>query len=117
MERSGEITGGVGTSGANIRYAKLQLTGRHDYVAVDPGTEAIGAWLNGCVNPDTSKKKHRVVFTEAPDGHWVVKQRPMGADVPSEYCGFDNVYKGEQALLSEPDDAKFLFAFTSMKKL
>ncbi|GKU23145.1 hypothetical protein FLAG1_11688 [Fusarium langsethiae] len=99
------------------QYAKLQSTGRHDYVAVDPGTGAIGVWLNGCGDPDTSKKKHRVVFTEAPDGHWVIKQRPVGADVFFEYCGFDNVYKGKQALLSKPDDAKFPFAFTSMKKL
>ncbi|KAH6949082.1 SGNH hydrolase-type esterase domain-containing protein, partial [Fusarium avenaceum] len=116
-KEAGEIAGGVGTSGANIRYVKLQSTGRHDYVAVDPGTGAIGAWLNGCGDPDTSKKKHRVVFTKAPNGGWIVKQRPVGADVPSQYCGFDNVYKGEQTLLSEPDDAKFPFAFTTIKEL
>lgn len=44
----GEIAGGVGTSGACVRWAVLQDTGRASYVAVDPGTGAIAAWLNGC---------------------------------------------------------------------
>ncbi|KAK7973640.1 elongation factor Tu GTP binding domain-containing protein [Apiospora arundinis] len=44
----GEVAGGVGTAGSNIRWAQLQGTGRADYVAVDPGTGAVAAWLNGC---------------------------------------------------------------------
>ncbi|KAK7978041.1 hypothetical protein PG988_005531 [Apiospora saccharicola] len=44
----GEIAGGVGTAGSNIRWADLQGTGRASYVAVDPGTGAIPGWLNGC---------------------------------------------------------------------
>lgn len=50
----GVVKDGVGTSGANIRLAPLTGTkqhpgsGRADYVAVNPGTGAIVAWLNGC---------------------------------------------------------------------
>lgn len=44
----GEIAGGVGTAGSNIRWADLQGTGRASYIAVDPGTGAIAGWLNGC---------------------------------------------------------------------
>lgn len=44
----GQVAEGVHTSGANVRYAKLQDTGRASYVAVDPKTGAIAAWLNGC---------------------------------------------------------------------
>ncbi|KAK2749084.1 hypothetical protein CKAH01_06581 [Colletotrichum kahawae] len=43
-----EIAGGVGASGASIRYAVLQNTGRASYVAVDRSDGAISAWLNGC---------------------------------------------------------------------
>ncbi|OAA69170.1 lipolytic protein G-D-S-L family [Akanthomyces lecanii RCEF 1005] len=50
----GVVKDDVGTSGANIRFAQLTGTkqqpgsGRADYVAVDPTTGAIAAWLNGC---------------------------------------------------------------------
>lgn len=45
-----EIAGGVGVSGRSVRYAHLQATGRASYVAMDPDTGAISAWLNGCSN-------------------------------------------------------------------
>lgn len=50
----GVVKDGVGTSGANTRFAQLTGTtqqpgsGRADYVAVDPTTGVIAAWLNGC---------------------------------------------------------------------
>lgn len=57
----GEIAGGVGTSGSNVRYAQLLGSGgRSDYIAVDPSTGAIAPWLNGCDDPDKSEPKHRV---------------------------------------------------------
>lgn len=46
----GEIAGGVGTGGQNVRYAILQHTGRASYVAVNPINGAIAAWLNGCLD-------------------------------------------------------------------
>ncbi|CAG9998460.1 unnamed protein product [Clonostachys byssicola] len=48
----GGIAEGVGTSGANIKYAKLTTSGRADYVAINPEQGSIAAWLNGCANPD-----------------------------------------------------------------
>jgi FG-GAP-like repeat len=57
----GQIAGGVGTSGQNIRYAKLQGTGRASYTAVDPNTGAIAAWLNGC-NDLGGFKSRKFVF-------------------------------------------------------
>jgi hypothetical protein len=44
----GEIATGVGTSGACVRWAVLQHTGRASYLAVDPNNAAVSAWLNGC---------------------------------------------------------------------
>ncbi|KAF5019289.1 hypothetical protein F66182_8707 [Fusarium sp. NRRL 66182] len=44
----GKSADGVGTSGANVRYARLQKHDQEDYLVVDPKTGAIGAWLNGC---------------------------------------------------------------------
>lgn len=44
----GEVAGGVGTAGTHVRWAQLQATGRAAYVAADPGTGAVAAWLNGC---------------------------------------------------------------------
>lgn len=44
----GEIAGGVGTSGACVRWGTMyQLTGA-SYIAVNPNTGAISAWLSGC---------------------------------------------------------------------
>lgn len=43
-----EIAGGVGISGSSVRWAYLQDTGRASYVAMDPDTGALSAWLNGC---------------------------------------------------------------------
>lgn len=53
----GNIAGGVGTSGANVRWATVQKTGRASYVAVDPNRGALAAWLNGCDNtgPEPTK--------------------------------------------------------------
>jgi hypothetical protein len=45
----GNIAGGVGTAGSNIRWGKLTSTGRADYLAVEPYTGAVAAWLNGCI--------------------------------------------------------------------
>ncbi|TLD05009.1 uncharacterized protein PgNI_09260 [Pyricularia grisea] len=53
----GEIAGGVGTSGANVRWADLQGTGRASYIAVDPNTGGLAAWLNGC--DDMGPKRSR----------------------------------------------------------
>lgn len=60
----GEIAGGVGTSGANVKYGVLTSSGRADYIVVDPKEGSIAPWLNGCANPelnldtpDTSKNK------------------------------------------------------------
>ncbi|KAL2212798.1 hypothetical protein CC79DRAFT_1267941 [Sarocladium strictum] len=47
----GEIAGGVGTAGSNIRWGKLTSTGRADYIAIDPYNGAIAPWLNGCSSP------------------------------------------------------------------
>lgn len=47
----GEIARGVGTSGANVRLARLHSTGRADYIAMEPKTGALAAWLNGCDDP------------------------------------------------------------------
>lgn len=44
----GNLASGVGVSGQNVRYADLQGTGRSSYIAIDPSTNAISAWLNGC---------------------------------------------------------------------
>lgn len=44
----GEIRPGVGESGQWTHWAMLQDTGRASYVATNPSTGAIAAWLNGC---------------------------------------------------------------------
>ncbi|EGX89576.1 lipolytic protein G-D-S-L family [Cordyceps militaris CM01] len=50
----GVVKDGVGTSGANVRFAALTGTrkhrgsGRADYVVADPSSGAFAAWLNGC---------------------------------------------------------------------
>ncbi|XWX00175.1 hypothetical protein V2A60_008195 [Cordyceps javanica] len=53
-EHIGVVRDGAGTSGANIRFAQLTGTrqrpgsGRADYVAADPSSGAVAAWLSGC---------------------------------------------------------------------
>jgi hypothetical protein len=44
----GKIADGVGISGNCIRYARITRLSKTSYVAVDPNTGAIAAWLNGC---------------------------------------------------------------------
>ncbi|KAG5808825.1 hypothetical protein H9Q71_006708 [Fusarium xylarioides] len=119
---AGEIAGDVGTSGANIRYAKLQKTGRYDYVAVDPKTGAIGAWLNGCGNPDTSKKKHRITIARYLTTVWVIAEKPEDKDFSSDSCfktGKGGDTRGTPILNTTADD-KFPAALKSgdtMEKL
>lgn len=60
----GEIASGVGTSGNAVRWAALLHSGREDYVAVNPHTGAIAAWLNGC---DNLGPRPRKVFHGGPD--------------------------------------------------
>lgn len=93
----GEIAGGVGTSGANVKYARLQVTGRADYVAVDPLTGALGAWLGGCADADTTAKKNRVSIgrgTRGPPGDdlehvWLVKMHEDGEEDSGGFCDYD----------------------------
>ncbi|KAF5619593.1 lipolytic G-D-S-L family [Fusarium tjaetaba] len=119
---AGEIAGGVGTSGANIRYAKLQKTGRYDYVAVDPKTGAIAAWLNGCGDPDTSKKKHRITIARYLKTVWVIAEKPVDKDFSSDTCfktGKGGDTRGTPILNTTADD-KFPAALKSgdtMEKL
>ncbi|KAM0360431.1 hypothetical protein ACHAP4_002508 [Fusarium culmorum] len=119
---AGEIAGGVGTSGANIRYAKLQKTGRYDYVAVDPKTGAIGAWLNGCDDPDTSKKKHRITIARYLPTVWLIMEKPVDKDFSSKTCvktGKGGDTRGTPILDTTADD-KFPAALKSggtMEKL
>lgn len=44
----GQITGGDGTSGANVYFADLNGDGRAEYVEIDSGSSAVTAYLNGC---------------------------------------------------------------------
>lgn len=44
----GIITGGDGSSGANVMFADLNGDGRVEYLEVDPATSAIFAYFNGC---------------------------------------------------------------------
>lgn len=42
------VAAGVGYSGACIKFAYLEHTGRGGYVPVTPSTGAVAVWLNGC---------------------------------------------------------------------
>jgi hypothetical protein len=44
----GSITGGDGSSGANVMFADLNGDGRAEYLEIDPDTSAVTAYLNGC---------------------------------------------------------------------
>lgn len=48
-----EMAKGVGVSVNLVRYAYLQKTGRASYVALDPNTGSLSAWLYGC--PDSAR--------------------------------------------------------------
>ncbi|UZP45216.1 hypothetical protein NXS19_013028 [Fusarium pseudograminearum] len=112
---AGEVAGGVGTSGANIRYAKLQKTGRYDYVAVDPKTGAIGAWLNGCGDPDTSKKKHRIIIGRYLPQVWLIMEKTVDKDFSYKTCvntGKGGDTRGTPVLNTTTDD-KFPAALKS----
>jgi hypothetical protein len=86
----GEIAGGVGTSGANVKYAKLLPSGRSDYVPIDPNTGAIGAWLNGCSNQQSSKRSRGITITKwinhnRNDLHWwTIYEHHVGEETPDE---------------------------------
>lgn len=119
---SGEYAGSVGTSGANIRFAKLQLTGRASLVVVDPSTNAIAAWLNGCDDLDTSEKKHRITITHsstlATDKRWSVTEHPLDGDSLKDYCDLTGTYnRGSQLSPDDPDDAKFPTSIKDISKL
>jgi hypothetical protein len=58
----GKIADGVGTSGTNVRYGKLQDTTRASYIAVDPTNGGIASWLNGCNNLGQSRTKKLVMI-------------------------------------------------------
>ena len=84
----GEIAGGVGTSGTNVRYGRLQAKERADYIAVDPSTGSIAAWLNGCDDPDKSSAKNivtilRVGILEDTKGRWTAY--PLDSE-NAKYC-------------------------------
>ncbi|MFF6995862.1 GDSL-type esterase/lipase family protein [Streptomyces sp. NPDC008313] len=42
----GQIASGVGVDRPNVRFADIDGDGRDDYLAVDPGTGAVRAWMN-----------------------------------------------------------------------
>ncbi|KAH7303224.1 hypothetical protein B0I35DRAFT_498648 [Stachybotrys elegans] len=83
----GEIAGGVGTSGANIRYANLLSTGRADYVPINPNNGAIGAWVSGCRDIDTSRKLYKFSLMweqeneEGTEPGWAAQYHPEGEDL------------------------------------
>ncbi|KAJ3497498.1 hypothetical protein NLG97_g1847 [Lecanicillium saksenae] len=62
----GEVLPGTGTSGHNVRFAQLADKGEHgreDYIAVDPSTGALAAWLNGCSALASPSRHYRMSFT------------------------------------------------------
>jgi hypothetical protein len=46
----GSVTGGDGSSGANVRFADLNGDGRGEYLEVDPGSSSVQGYLNACPN-------------------------------------------------------------------
>lgn len=59
------IAGGVGTSGANVRFADLQGTGRASYLAIDLSYGAVSAWLDGCSDIAAPPKENWVFIYSA----------------------------------------------------
>ncbi|KAK7955848.1 carbohydrate esterase family 3 protein [Apiospora aurea] len=107
----GEIAGGVGTSGANVRYAQLQRTGRADYVALEPKTGAFAGWLGGCGDYDDAPKTHRVSIANGALGEagkdyrraWLVKEHPLGGEEPKDLCGFEGSQDNTNPSIVGPD--------------
>jgi hypothetical protein len=60
------VAGGVGTSGANVRFAGLQNTGRASYLAIDPSYGSLSAWHNGCTEIIPSKQNNTRQLSTAP---------------------------------------------------
>ena len=44
----GQLTGGDGSSGANVMFADLDADGRVEYLEVNPATSAVTAYYNAC---------------------------------------------------------------------
>lgn len=42
------VATGVGAVGADVRWGRMEKTGRYSYLALSPNTGALRAWLNGC---------------------------------------------------------------------
>ena len=78
----GQIAGGVGTGGHNVKYATLQRTGRASYIAVNPINGAIAAWLNGCSNLGSNNGRNVVQID--------LEQRQEGVDIKYQWRVFDN---------------------------
>lgn len=108
----GELGVGVGTSGTNVRYGELAVNGRTDYIAVDPTSAGISAWLNGCndLDKDSGKNAVTIAWLEGMSKSklkwtaWVAFQH-KAADTPN-YCnayadGFQEVHE------TLPDGVKY----------
>ncbi|KAJ4208903.1 hypothetical protein NW759_013504 [Fusarium solani] len=119
---AGEIAGGVGTSGANVRYGTLSSTGRADYIPVDPKTGAIAAWLNGCNDFDTSEKKHKItIFQRNVHGNkrmWGITEYPLQGKQPKDHCDLTGKYsRSSQISPNDPDDAEYPTLVTNNDKI
>ncbi|KAJ4199065.1 hypothetical protein NW767_008648 [Fusarium falciforme] len=119
---AGEIAGGVGTSGANIRYGTLSSTGRVDYIPVDPKTGAIAAWLNGCNDFDASEKKHKItIFQRNVHGNkrmWGITEYHLQGKQPKDHCDLTGKYsRSSQISPNDPDDAEYPTLVTNNDKI
>lgn len=56
MNDGHSIASGVGAVGRDVRWGRMEKTGRNSYLTVSPNSGALRAWLNGCDNlsPATS---------------------------------------------------------------
>ncbi|KAI8721439.1 SGNH-hydro domain-containing protein [Fusarium sp. LHS14.1] len=119
---AGGIAGGVGTSGANVRYGTLSSTGRTDYIPVDRKTGAIAGWLNGCNNFDASEKKHKItIFQRNVHGNkrmWGITEYPLKGKQPKDHCGLTGKYsRSAQISPDDPDDAEYPTLVTNNDKI
>ncbi|KAI4262170.1 MAG: hypothetical protein L6R42_002647 [Xanthoria sp. 1 TBL-2021] len=48
MNNAKSVATGVGAVGADVRWGRMEKTGRYSYLALSPNTGALQAWLNGC---------------------------------------------------------------------
>ncbi|KAL8999850.1 MAG: hypothetical protein Q9169_001391 [Polycauliona sp. 2 TL-2023] len=48
MNAAKPIASGTGVAGADVRFGRMEKTGRHSYLTLSPNTGALRAWLNGC---------------------------------------------------------------------